>query len=1308
MADNINYRGNKNRPLTHNELDNNFRYKEKWKANYPYKKEMVALFDDGLGPYFYKANLDTQKAVFDPLDWTKIGAGGSGIPGATGPTGAQGATGSIGVTGPTGFGATGATGADSTVVGPTGATGAQGIQGIQGAASTIPGPKGATGETGPTGAQGSTGATGPTGADSTIPGPTGATGGGVTGADGEGLHATSSTIFSLNNAGIGALVISPNVNTDGYGTALIVGSYIQITKATAAASYQVSKITSYDINTGAIQFDAPYYLNPGSDTNPNNNWKINASGLPGPTGPAGATGDSGATGATGDTGPTGPSGGPVGPTGATGAEGVAGVQGPIGPTGAAGFNGATGQTGAGAIITSSQTFGLIDINPLTISTTPDGQAFAPGHFVRIINNLTPNQFADCKVLGYVPGSGDITLDTPFYVSALGGTNSSWTIVPTGVRGATGSNGATGATGDTGSTGATGSQGPPGVIGATGATGGQGDMGPTGATGADSTVPGPTGAQGIQGPTGPTGAQGIQGIQGPQGNTGPTGATGATGADSTVAGPTGATGAQGIQGPTGSQGAQGIQGPTGDTGPTGATGADSTVPGPTGAQGIQGPTGDTGPTGATGADSTVPGPTGAQGIQGPTGSQGAQGIQGPTGSQGAQGIQGPTGDTGPTGATGADSTVPGPTGAQGIQGPTGPTGAQGIQGLTGSQGAQGIQGPTGAQGIQGPTGAQGIQGDTGATGPTGAQGIQGPTGETGATGATGIQGPTGDTGATGPAGATSGLDWQDVMDNSATGAGGGTNAGAIVLFDNDGATDNPWFAKMETGVAGPNDISGFFYHGFQAGGTSGTYAVTTKGESTLGSTQGLINTWEMTYNRSFIKNEDNTNSGDFWVSSSNMNFTLTDKSTTDYRGIDIDSTSMTIGHYRASNTSNRYLLADNSAIQIANETDSDTYSKILAGTTFIQLEGFVDDSQGVNILSSGPTILMNARYHASGPGNTAVPVAQVSLDPGTALLRKYHTNPSFNTVAASVVALTDSSINLVLTDTAAETIINMVGDANGIALTARRSDLTNAITAYFYHSGLGGGEALRLSSTSGTADFELTGTIYVEGITAGATGDDRIVVTDSSTGELKYRTDIIGVSDGDKGDITVSASGATWAIDNDAVTNAKLANMTVNTIKGRISSGTGDPEDLSIAQVTSMLQTFTTSLQGVVPASGGGTTNFMRADGSWAAPSRDPRLSTVASTATLTVNSSTTDQAIITGQAAALTIAAPTGSPVNGRKIIIRIKDNGTARAITWNAIWRAMGVTLPTTTVISKTLYIGAIYNSTDTKWDVVAINQEA
>jgi hypothetical protein len=83
-----------------------------------------------------------------------------------------------------------------------------------------------------------------------------------------------------------------------------------------------------------------------------------------------------------------------------------------------------------------------------------------------------------------------------------------------------------------------------------------------------------------------------------------------------------------------------------------------------------------------------------------------------------------------------------------------------------------------------------------------------------------------------------------------------------------------------------------------------------------------------------------------------------------------------------------------------------------------------------------------------------------------------------------------------------------------------------------------------------------------------------------------------------GDVT----GATaLTIANDAVTNAKLANMASGTLKGRSSAGTGDPEDLTGTQATALLDTFTSGAKGLVPASGGGTTNFLRADGTWAAP-----------------------------------------------------------------------------------------------------------
>jgi hypothetical protein len=107
-------------------------------------------------------------------------------------------------------------------------------------------------------------------------------------------------------------------------------------------------------------------------------------------------------------------------------------------------------------------------------------------------------------------------------------------------------------------------------------------------------------------------------------------------------------------------------------------------------------------------------------------------------------------------------------------------------------------------------------------------------------------------------------------------------------------------------------------------------------------------------------------------------------------------------------------------------------------------------------------------------------------------------------------------------------------------------------------------------------------------------------------------------------------------------------------------------------------------------------------------SRKRRIQSVASASTVTPSWDTDDQVIVTALAANVTLANPTGTPTDGQVMIIRVKDNGTARTIGVGTQYRAIGVTLPTTTVISKTLYLGCKWNAADSKLDVLAVGQEA
>lgn len=74
------------------------------------------------------------------------------------------------------------------------------------------------------------------------------------------------------------------------------------------------------------------------------------------------------------------------------------------------------------------------------------------------------------------------------------------------------------------------------------------------------------------------------------------------------------------------------------------------------------------------------------------------------------------------------------------------------------------------------------------------------------------------------------------------------------------------------------------------------------------------------------------------------------------------------------------------------------------------------------------------------------------------------------------------------------------------------------------------------------------------------------------------------------------------------------------------------------------------------------------------------------------------------QAGALLFNAPSGTPTNYQLLEVAIRDNGTARALTYNAIFAAStDLSLPTTTTISKWLFMLFQYNSRTAKWYLIA-----
>jgi hypothetical protein len=326
------------------------------------------------------------------------------------------------------------------------------------------------------------------------------------------------------------------------------------------------------------------------------------------------------------------------------------------------------------------------------------------------------------------------------------------------------------------------------------------------------------------------------------------------------------------------------------------------------------------------------------------------------------------------------------------------------------------------------------------------------------------------------------------------------------------------------------------------------------------------------------------------------------------------------------------------------------------------------------------------------------------------------------------------INNGLTDTV--TVKNTAG--TGIAVPAGKTmwvynNGTNVVDAVTHLTSLTLGSALPIASggtgTTSTTFVNLTtnvtGTLPIANGGTGSTSTTFVNLATNVTGDLPFAnlTQIAGLSVlGVTGNSTADVAGITAASDHQVLRR----------------SGT------SVAFGAVALNQ-TNAVTGILPVANGGTNNaFFTVSGpatsakTYTFPNENMTIVGTTQTQTLTnktitqrvsstasissplaFNSDNFDLYAATAQAGDLTINADAGTPTDGQKIIFRFTCDGTARTITFTggaskafkpvgANLTAAGSDFTYALTINKTTYFGCVYNTGSSRWEVVALSQEA
>lgn len=278
------------------------------------------------------------------------------------------------------------------------------------------------------------------------------------------------------------------------------------------------------------------------------------------------------------------------------------------------------------------------------------------------------------------------------------------------------------------------------------------------------------------------------------------------------------------------------------------------------------------------------------------------------------------------------------------------------------------------------------------------------------------------------------------------------------------------------------------------------------------------------------------------------------------------------------------------------------------------------------------------------------------------------------------------------------VLSATGGGGGGSVTTSGSPASGNITIFSGATAITNGDLTGDVTTSGTAAT----TIAAGAVTTSKIANNAITNALIRQGVARSVVGVTGNATANVADIQGAANqallvnSAGTALAFTAVPNAALATMASNTIKGNVTGGSAVPTDVTATQLTALINAFSSSLSGATPASGGGTTKFLRADGSWSSAVGGGAVSVMGARAWFYMQWSSNSRfaigELING--CVMYNGSTYVNPSDSAVITVDITtsglggiDTGTVAANTWYYVWEVSDGT-------NRSAYISLSYNS--------------